>query len=73
MYVQTNMAAGARRINMDTLFTNRKLRSIHSVSVPRSRSNARAFSYAEKYHVVKGGYLDFSHLTELKNMYIIKN
>ena len=46
------MAAGARRINMCIFFffflTNRKLPLIHSVSVPRSRSKARAFSYAEK-------------------------
>ena len=35
---QANMAAGARRINMGILFTNRKLPSIHSESAPRSRS-----------------------------------
>ena len=46
--VQANMAAGASRINMDMLFTNRKLPSIHSESVATSRSKARAFSFAEK-------------------------
>ena len=35
--VKENMAAGARRINMDILFTNRKVSSIHSESVSRSR------------------------------------
>ena len=38
--VQANMATGARRINMAILFTNRKLHSIHSESVTRSRSKA---------------------------------
>ena len=46
--VQTNMAAGARLINMGIFFTNRKLPSIHSESVPRSRSKASTYSYAEK-------------------------
>ena len=36
--VQTNMAAGARQINMGIIFTSRKLTSIQSESVPRSRS-----------------------------------
>ena len=40
--VQANMAAGARPINMNILFTNHKLPSIHSESVPRSRSKAIA-------------------------------
>ena len=36
--VQANMATGARRINMGIFFfANRKLPSIHSESVPRSR------------------------------------
>ena len=51
------MAAGARRINIGILFTNRKLPSIHSESVPRSRPKlpkAVAFSYAERYAVVPG-------------------
>ena len=43
-----NMAAGARRINMGILFTNRKLPLIHSESEPRSRSKASTYSYAEK-------------------------
>ena len=46
--VQANMAARARRINMGILFTNRKLHSIHSESLPRSRSKGSAFSDAEK-------------------------
>ena len=40
--VFTNIAAGARRINMGILFTNGKFSSIHSVSAPRR------FSYTEK-------------------------
>ena len=43
-----NMAAGGRRIDMDILFTNHKLPSIHSLSVRRSRSKAIAFGCAEK-------------------------
>ena len=46
--VQANMATEACRTNMGILFTSRKLRSIHSESVPRSRSIARPYSYAEK-------------------------
>ena len=42
------MAVGARRINMGILFTNRKLPSIHSESVPRSRSKVSTYSYGEK-------------------------
>ena len=34
------MAAGARPMNMCIVFTNRKSPSIHSESVPRSRSKA---------------------------------
>ena len=34
--VQANMAAGARRIYMGTLFTNRKSPSISSVSVAKN-------------------------------------
>ena len=45
---QANMAAVTRRINLCILFTNHKLSSIHSVSVPRSRSKSIAISYAEK-------------------------
>ena len=43
-----NMAAGARRINTSILFTNRKLPSIHSESVPRSSSKGCTYSYAKK-------------------------
>ena len=46
--VQANMAAGARRINMRILCTNRSLHSIHSESVSRSMSTEGAYSYAEK-------------------------
>ena len=50
--VQANMAAMASRINLGILFailfTNHKLPSIRSDSVPRSRSKAIAFMYAEK-------------------------
>ena len=42
------MAAGARRINTGILFTNCKLHSTHSASVPRSRSKAGAFTYTKK-------------------------
>ena len=45
--VQANMAAVARRIDKGILFTNHKSPSIHSVSVPISRSKAIAFSLAE--------------------------
>ena len=38
------MAAGARRINMG----NRKVPSVHSVSVPRGKSRASIFSNTEK-------------------------
>ena len=46
--VQGIIAAGAHRTNMGMLFTNHKLPSVHSESVPRSRSKANAFTYAEK-------------------------
>ena len=46
--VKANMTAQARRIKMGILFTNRKLPSIHSESVPRNRSKASKYSYAEK-------------------------
>ena len=39
----------APRIDMSTVFTNHKLPSIHSVSVPRSRSKAIAFCCTEKW------------------------
>ena len=42
------MAAWARWINMGILFTNGKLPSIHSESVPRSRAKAVTYRYAEK-------------------------
>ena len=45
--VQANMAAGARRMNTGILFTNRKLRLIHSESVPRIRSKASTYRHAE--------------------------
>ena len=45
--VQANMAADSRRINMGTLFTNSKLPSIHSESVPRIKSKASTFNYTE--------------------------
>ena len=45
--VPANMEARARRINMCLLFTNRKLPSIHSESVPRSTSKTSTYSYAE--------------------------
>ena len=46
--LQTNtcMAAGARRINMGILFTNRKLSSFHSELVPKSKPRAIAFSFS---------------------------
>ena len=43
-----NMAAGVCRMNKSIPFTNRKLPSIYSESVPRSRSNLSAYSYPEK-------------------------
>ena len=46
--VRANMAAGARRINMGILFTNRKLPTIQSESVPRSRSKASTYGHTEK-------------------------
>ena len=46
--MQTNIAAGARRINIDILFTNRKLPTIHSESAPRSSSKASTYSFADK-------------------------
>ena len=49
------MAAGARRINMGILFTNHKLLSIHSESVPRSRSKASMYFTLEKSRVYKYG------------------
>ena len=49
MHMQANMAAGACRINMSILFTNKKLPSLHSESIPRSRSKASTYSYAEKF------------------------
>ena len=39
---QANIAAGARRINMSILLTNRKLLSVHSESVRSSSSEASA-------------------------------
>ena len=47
---QANMAAVTRLINLGILFTNHKLSSIYSVSVPRSRSKSIAImrNYAEK-------------------------
>ena len=45
---QVYMAAVARRINMGTHFTNRKLLSIYSESVPRSGLKATTYSYTEK-------------------------
>ena len=49
--VQESMAAGAGQMYIDILFTNCKLLSVHSESVPRSRSKANTFSYAKKGHV----------------------
>ena len=46
--VQADMAAGARRINICIFFTNHKLPSLHSESVPRSRSKVSTYSYPEK-------------------------
>ena len=43
---------------MDMLFTNRKLPSIHSESVPRSGSKARTYNYAGK--------KEFEHFTDLE-------
>ena len=45
---QTNMAVWAHQINTNILFTNHKLFSIHSESVPRNKSKVRTFSFAEK-------------------------
>ena len=45
---QANMAAGPRLINTDIHFTNRKLPSIHSASVLRSRSQAITFSHRSR-------------------------
>ena len=42
------MAAVARWINTDILFTNSKLPSIHFKSEPRSRSKASTYSYTQK-------------------------
>ena len=42
-----NMVAGDRRVNMGIIYTNRKLLSIHSESVPRSTSKANTYSYVE--------------------------
>ena len=42
------MAAGARRSDMGTFMTNRKLPPIHSLSVPKNRSTAWELSYGEK-------------------------
>ena len=46
--LQANMTAGVHRINMGILFTNRKLPSVHSKSVPRSSSKASPYRYDEK-------------------------
>ena len=48
--MQTNMPAGARCINMGIISTNRKLTPppFHSDLVPRSRSKAITYSYADK-------------------------
>ena len=46
--VQTNMAAGACQINMGMYFTNHKLPSLHSESVPRSRLKASTYSHDER-------------------------
>ena len=43
-----NTAVGTCQINMGILFTNSKLLSIHSESVPRSRSKVSKYSYAKK-------------------------
>ena len=61
-YVQANMAAEARWINMGILFTNRKLPSIHSESVPKIRSKPSTYSYTEKEY-------DF-HTTEMNRLRI---
>ena len=49
--VQANMAEGVLQINKQILFTNRKLPSIHSLSVPRSGSKANSYSYADKVEI----------------------
>ena len=46
--VQKNEVAGTGRLNMGIHLTNRKLPSIHSELVPRSRSKSVAFSYTEQ-------------------------
>ena len=51
--VQANMVTGARLINMDIFFTNRKLRSIHSESVPRSRLKASTYSSSIEMRVLE--------------------
>ena len=48
------MAAGALRIFKSVLFTNRKLPSIHSESVPRCRSKADTYRPAEKRNSNRG-------------------
>ena len=47
--VQANLVAWARQINMGILITNRELPSIHSESVPRSRSKCSTRTFAEKF------------------------
>ena len=42
------MAAGARSINMDILFTNRKLSTIHSEPVLRITSKANTYTATPK-------------------------
>ena len=49
--VQANMAAEAPRINNDIFFTNRILLTIHSESVPRSRSKSSTVRYAERNYI----------------------
>ena len=53
--VQANIAAGAYQVNMNIFFTYRKLPSIHSESVPRSRSKASTFSFIFCYGGGGGG------------------
>ena len=50
--VQANMAAGALPINMGILFTNRKLSSIHSESVPRTRSKAKYIQVSNAFQII---------------------
>ena len=54
--VHANKAALAHKINTCILFTNRKLPSIHSESVPQSSSKASTYSHAE----INGCYRDIS-------------